>query len=95
MIEKKGGGEGLGGKRKMYQNSHIKKQTGNLFHTLVIGQVFKCSYSTAREQLSNGNILEYFRIFQNTQGYYGIFKVIVIPLYSRVFQNILGCYKIF
>ena len=44
MIEKKGRGEGLGGKRKMYQNSHIKNQTGNLFHTLVIGQVFKCSY---------------------------------------------------
>ena len=27
-------------KRKMYQNSPIKNQNGNLFHTLVFGQVF-------------------------------------------------------
>ena len=53
------------------------------------------TYSTAREQLSNGNILEYFGIFQNTPGYYGIFQIIVIPLYFRVFQNIPECYKIF
>ena len=44
------------------------------------------------------NILEYFRIFWNIpkySGYYGIFRIIVIPLYSRVFQNILKYSKIF
>ena len=50
---------------------------------------------TSPIQLSNGNILEYFGIFRNTPGYYGIFQIIVIPLYSRVFQNIPECYKIF
>ena len=34
-----------------------------------------------------GIILEFYGIFQNTPGYYGIFQIIVIPLYSRVFQN--------
>ena len=29
---------------KMYKNSLIKNQTGNLFHTLVFNQVFYCSY---------------------------------------------------
>ena len=36
--------EKVWGKIKMYQNSHVKNQNGNLFHTLVICQVCSCSY---------------------------------------------------
>ena len=43
IIDKKGGNR-FGGKRKMDQNSLIKNQNGNLFHTLVFSQVFQCSY---------------------------------------------------
>ena len=38
MIDQKGG-KGLE-KRKMYQNSLIKNQRGNLFHTLVFSHIF-------------------------------------------------------
>ena len=55
-----------------------------------------CFYGTTvllENNFPMGYILEYYGIFQNTPGYYGIFQIIVIPLYSRVFQNITG-YKI-
>ena len=32
------------GKRKIYQNSLIENQNGNLLHTLVFSRVFQCSY---------------------------------------------------
>ena len=54
--------------------------------------------TTTREQLFNGNILEYFGILwniQTTPGYYGIFQIIVVPLYSGVFQNVTKYSKVF
>ena len=65
---------------------------------------------TAREQLSSGNILEYFGIFWNIMEwnileYYGIFQDIMeysrsllfhfILEYSKIFQNVTKYSKVF
>ena len=62
-------------------------------------------YSTAREQLSNGNILEYFGIFWNILEYSKILKDIMeysrllsfhfILEYSRIFHDVTKYSKLF
>ena len=60
--------------------------------------ILDCRYSTAREQLSNGNILECFGIFWNIMEYSKILQDILeyskslwfhfILEYSKIFQNV-------